>query len=142
MNDICTKCGTAFPRRGKRRSYCNPCRNVANMARRARLRAEGTLPPTPTSPYADMTPAQLREALAGNRHARQYWLIPERRARQAVRAKTRHAIARGDLVRQPCEVCGALPVEAHHDDYSKPLDVRWLCPTHHREHHHAERMAA
>jgi hypothetical protein len=37
--------------------------------------------------------------------------------------------------RQPCEVCGSLTTEAHHDDYSKPLDIRWLCRIHHREHH-------
>ena len=42
---------------------------------------------------------------------------------------------RGTLVPQPCEVCGAKKVHAHHDDYSHPKDVRWLCPQHHREHH-------
>lgn len=25
--------------------------------------------------------------------------------------------------------------QAHHDDYSKPLEVRWLCPSHHKLHH-------
>lgn len=48
---------------------------------------------------------------------------------------TRNAIRRGDLVRQPCEVCGSERVDAHHDDYSKPLEVRWLCRKHHSEHH-------
>jgi hypothetical protein len=35
----------------------------------------------------------------------------------------------------PCEVCGDPQTHAHHDDYSKPLDVRWFCPRHHREEH-------
>jgi len=41
----------------------------------------------------------------------------------------------GHVQRQPCEVCGASNAQAHHDDYSKPLEVRWLCPTHHGEQH-------
>lgn len=38
------------------------------------------------------------------------------------------------LERQPCEICGA-KAEAHHEDYNKPLEVRWLCFKHHREWH-------
>lgn len=49
------------------------------------------------------------------------------------------AIANGSLVRMPCEVCGATRVDAHHDDYSKPLDVRWLCRGHHLEHHRSNK---
>jgi ribosomal protein S27AE len=45
------------------------------------------------------------------------------------------AIASGELKRQPCEVCGKTNVHAHHDDYSQPLKVRWLCPLHHRQRH-------
>lgn len=45
------------------------------------------------------------------------------------------AIRDGKLIRQPCEKCGNLKSEAHHDDYSKPLEVRWLCFKHHREFH-------
>ncbi len=46
-----------------------------------------------------------------------------------------NALRDGRLHRQPCEVCGADKAQAHHDDYSKPLDVRWLCTTHHAEWH-------
>jgi hypothetical protein len=47
-----------------------------------------------------------------------------------------NAIARGDLVRQPCERCGTTErIHAHHDDYTKPLEVRWLCQSHHIQRH-------
>jgi predicted HTH domain antitoxin len=53
------------------------------------------------------------------------------------------AIKKGVLVRQPCEVCGIngkyedgrSEVQAHHDDYNRPLQVRWLCKKHHYEWH-------
>src|SRR5215471_17099605 len=38
-----------------------------------------------------------------------------------------NALAAGKLVRGVCEVCGISPAEAHHDDYAKPLEIRWLC---------------
>ena len=46
-----------------------------------------------------------------------------------------HAIQDERLVRCICEVCGNPNTQAHHDDYSKPLEVRWLCVKHHREFH-------
>lgn len=52
-------------------------------------------------------------------------------ARQAVS----NAVRDGRLKKLPCKVCGEKKVEAHHDDYRKPLDVAWLCMTHHREIH-------
>lgn len=57
------------------------------------------------------------------------------RARNPEKRKAHNAVAwamgTGKLVRRSCEVCGATRVHAHHDDYSKPLSVRWLCPLHH-----------
>ncbi len=45
-------------------------------------------------------------------------------------------IRRGVVKRLNCEVCGSDEnIEAHHDDYTKPLDVEWLCKIHHQEHH-------
>ena len=66
---------------------------------------------------------------------------PEEMVKVYVRGITRRAINRGDLVRKPCEICKTIEsVEAHHDDYAKPLDVRWLCKKHHAEHHKNEKL--
>ena len=45
------------------------------------------------------------------------------------------AIKKGLLTKRPCEMCGCDVVNAHHDDYLKALDVRWLCDIHHAEWH-------
>lgn len=46
-----------------------------------------------------------------------------------------NAIRSGRLSVFPCVKCGAINSEAHHEDYSKPLEVVWLCPKHHAERH-------
>lgn len=51
------------------------------------------------------------------------------------RNKVAYALKRGKLQPQPCEKCGEGKAQAHHDDYAKPLVVRWLCTTHHAEWH-------
>jgi len=45
------------------------------------------------------------------------------------------ALKTGKIKRLPCEICGKRKSQAHHHDYFKPLDVRWLCFKHHREVH-------
>jgi len=101
--------------------------------------------------YDAMTPEQRRRwkrkkdplkqyatnRVARKRHEERY---PEKAAaRDAVQREVRA----GRITRQPCEVCGIehgtprsdgtkVRVEAHHDQYDRPLDVRWLCGEHHR----------
>lgn len=53
-------------------------------------------------------------------------------AASAAHGAVAYAIKTGRLERLPCEVCGHPVAEGHHDDYSKRLDVRWLCRMHHR----------
>ena len=50
---------------------------------------------------------------------------------------TRNAIRDGTLMKQTnCSKCNSnIKVEGHHDDYTKPLDVRWLCELCHKEWH-------
>ena len=62
--------------------------------------------------------------------------VGEAKFKDSVRAITGRKIKQGVLIKQPCEVCGTNEdIQAHHDDYYKPLDVRWLCRKHHQEHH-------
>lgn len=55
--------------------------------------------------------------------------------RNRVYQATWNAISRGKLKRPAqCEACGQLgKVQAHHWDYSRPLDVQWLCMPCHRK---------
>lgn len=57
---------------------------------------------------------------------------PEKRAAHIILG---NAIRDGRAFKLPCEVCGNVKSEAHHDDYTKPLQVKWLCRKHHAEIH-------
>jgi hypothetical protein len=34
-------------------------------------------------------------------------------------------------MKEPCVACDSEKSEMHHEDYSKPLEVWWLCRKHH-----------
>lgn len=64
------------------------------------------------------------------------------------RLETERAIRAGELARpENCEECGAsgrmkdgrFKIHGHHDDYNKPLEVRWLCQKCHHEWHKSHR---
>jgi hypothetical protein len=58
------------------------------------------------------------------------------RIKSNIRSIARVYLRRGKIIIAPCEVCGIQKnIEMHHDDYSKPLSIRWLCKKHHTEHH-------
>jgi hypothetical protein len=42
-----------------------------------------------------------------------------------------NSITSSKIKRKPCEICGKLKTDGHHSDYSKPLEVKWLCHKHH-----------
>lgn len=55
--------------------------------------------------------------------------------RKSANTAVGNALRDGRLKKLPCDVCGKTRVHGHHDDYSRPLFVRWLCPMHHKEWH-------
>lgn len=75
--------------------------------------------------------AHRNEVMASQRRRR-----AEHRDKDNAHSRMNHEYERHGLRRGPCEVCGAEKTDGHHDDYSKPLDVRWLCRLHHMEIHH------
>lgn len=46
-----------------------------------------------------------------------------------------NAVRDGRLFKEPCLFCGDDRVHGHHRDYTKPLDVIWLCAKCHRRLH-------
>lgn len=114
----------------------------AQEARRRRRRREDVL---------EQKRREQRRNREGYRQRQKTWRAanPEahreqqRRIAQASPEKTRarravnDALRRGRMVKQACAVCETtVDVHAHHADYSKPLEVVWLCRQHHNEVHH------
>ena len=120
---------------------CKPCERKKQAEWRANRKAEGRPVVSTKMPaeyhrkyqvaYSQEPSVKARKAAQMRVYAKAHSTEAHHKARRLVRS----AIDSGRLVRQPCEVCQSLPTHGHHDDYSKPLAVRWLCPKHHREHH-------
>lgn len=55
---------------------------------------------------------------------------PEKRKAHNIVA---NALKSGRMVRGKCLVCGLEKVQAHHEDYSQPYMVMWLCREHHKQ---------
>jgi hypothetical protein len=51
------------------------------------------------------------------------------------------AISTGAIKPQRCRDCGASKADGHHPDYTKPLEVIWLCRKHHVAEHRRLRLA-
>ncbi|CAB4128197.1 hypothetical protein UFOVP270_35 [uncultured Caudovirales phage] len=115
----CCRCGG--PKERIEAGYCNKCKNYTERERRKSK--------------------ILEEDFVANERKKvneRYKNDPEFALKKLVWTTTNRYIKSGFLVKKPCEVCGNEKVDAHHDDYAKPLSVRWLCRKHHNEHHRNE----
>lgn len=117
----CDNCKRDF-KPGKRTSrFCSRrCSNIGAPRGQAVRRFEGTV-------YE-----RNAEAIKAERR-RRYATDPAYRAKVLARVS-----ARKHVEQRPCAVCGDPRADRHHDDYSKPLDVRFLCRKCHIAHHRDE----
>lgn len=141
---ICSSCAVRKPvadfamrNRSVRRGQCRECWNLRHRSPEKRSIRNAANARNRTS---DAWRGRERK-----HSAKRYSKFPEQaKAKQMVR----RAIQTGALVRPAaCEICGLSPkpqrdgkssIHGHHDDYSKPLVVRWLCHACHIKVHYKE----
>lgn len=108
----CAKCGpkplSDFARHGKGwQRYCRDCHRA----------------------YYQTWDQRRKRALLGQRES------PTLRwARHLVRTAIRSGVLAKGLCCEADETCSRR-IDGHHDDYAMPLEVRWLCRSHHIRHH-------
>ena len=96
--------------------------------RQSEMRARTMIAPTPLAVLCD--PPEIAE------------IKRLRIFKESVRNQSTYALKRGIIKAEPCEVCGNTNSEKHHDDYDKPLEVRWLCKRHHGRQHAGRKKKA
>jgi len=140
----CGRCGKRkelsdfYVNRAKEDGLTTWCRSCLSEYHKARLaKANASRPEGWKQKAKDKTAYSKawKEANPGKmtEYKRDWWR--KNKDRLKVKDAVRYAVKTGKLVKTPCEVCGEEKVEGHHPDYSRPLDVVWLCRQHHLEIH-------
>lgn len=111
MLRLCTKCG--INEQLRLRTWCRDCYNAYQRN------------------YNKKRYPLVREDLL-NKAAEKYAADQEFFDKNAARRKAKRA----HWEDQPCEKCGSFPAERHHDDYTQPHVIRWLCKGCHENAHH------
>jgi hypothetical protein len=144
MNDerVCLDCGSKFSlpenfaqtsqsNQSKTSRRCRSCirrRDHESYARHREARVEGA------RAYSQRPEAK---ALRDKRHESSINKYPEK---ESARRLVRNAVSTGKIIKpKVCQGCNKEELKhklhAHHEDYSKPLDVVWLCFGCHRKVH-------
>ena len=103
------------------------CKDCQRAYDKARLRNPGRM--KARREYQKTTKGKIAHA-----NACKTW-IEKNEKKRACHVIVGNALRAGILTSSTCEVCGEADTHGHHDDYNSPLDVRWLCNTHHNEWH-------
>ena len=121
MKPLCPHCKTRPRARiGAGQKYCNECQKAAR----------GLCSSCKIRPHARAGQRYCRECHAA--YMREWRKTHPPSPKQIERNKSRQLARiskhRGKLIPELCWVCGTTQnIEIHHPDYSKPLQVIWLC---------------
>lgn len=147
----CTKCGRSLPtsefhsdkrKKDGLRPACKNCHRQSVAAWRSRnARKETRRKKSWSDKHREQVRAKDRRYQKQNRTKIQAWQN-KWKAEHPDKAKAhravQHALRIGTLIRpQACRLCDdrTRRLHAHHEDYTKPLEVVWMCARCHREHH-------
>lgn len=137
-NPNCYSCGKK--KENPKQGYCYDCKNAKEKSRKL---ANGDVKKHRTgkcacgSDFASYSKSKCMDCYRESRAKRKGnpdYIV--QLFKESVRSLTRKYIAKGILTKQLCIVCGTNEmIEAHHEDYTKPLEVIWLCRNHHKQYH-------
>lgn len=129
----CPTCGQTKPFENFYRNASKPDGRSVECAECGRLRARKRQ----QSPRVKAVRDAWRKSESGQAMVRRRVRDPAYKAKKAAHRKVERALISGQLVRpERCEQCpSSEDLHAHHDDYSKPLEVRWLCRDCHKRWH-------
>lgn len=102
-----------------KRSYCKRCQSIYNISH------PHLTDPRTSKLYDDKYRTKEVYKIKHREDARNHRL----KYPQKIKAR----LAGQVIPKEPCIICGNSVSEAHHDDYSKSWEVRWLCKKHHEE---------
>lgn len=133
----CTQCKRTLPKD----SFCRWCLSPDGLAPQCReCRKKDRMR------YACLNRDQVRES-SRRRRAKNPELMRKQDAENAKRMRLKHKkkasvrkmvgyrVSNGIIKPLPCAFCGETKTVAHHNDYDKPLELLWLCTSHHRAWH-------
>lgn len=115
-NPLCSKCDAVKER--KQDQYCCACRAKMKRERYALKKSDPNF-----------------MMLERQKAIKKFQENEDARLKKNCREATHRAIKTGKILKQKCEICGEEEVQSHHDDYTDPFNVRWLCIKHHTQHH-------
>lgn len=137
----CNSCDTDKPksefhiRRASKDGLSAKCLTCARAYDKARANQ-------PQRVAARLSYAKSEAGLIAGARAKKAWQESNPKKR-AAHVSIGNAIRDGKLTKKPCEICGTIDnIHAHHDDYNRVYDVRWLCSEHHAEWHKIHGEAA
>lgn len=142
----CIECGTKFKSNHSQSKYCSDqCRQIGNRrswnkysCANKNKRREYSKQHYNNSKIERIAQIKLyKQTPAGKKATRKADINSRKNNPQKYKARQEVLVAKrcGFITSMPCYICGNIKTEAHHINYNKPLNIIWLCTSHHKKLH-------